>query len=577
MRARLVIVPLDLRMAPDAIERSRRAKAEAAPPGHRHRPRRARSARGRPGRVPDIDRGCTRRGARRRLPGRLGARRSTTWARPKPDEIVEMIFTAGTTGKPKGVMLASRQRRRVGGGVRIAIMPPMDHRVVSLLPLSHLLEQSTACTTRCRVGADILYVRSRNPRVIFEAIREHRVTTMVVVPQVLDLFWSAIEREVDKRGRRAASRRLRPIAGDLPMRRPADAVPAHPRAARRQLPAVPVGRGVPAAGAPAGMGGPRRRRDAGLRRDRDGHRLPRRRSRTTASGRWAGRPRASRCRLAEDGEILFRGPTLFQGYWSDPEATAEAFTADGWYRTGDIGHFDDHGRLHPDGPQEGHHRAAERLQRVSRGHRERAPHRRACGIRWSSRRRPGGSRPSCSPPVSALPLPRGDGAATALDPACSAPDQRGGQGGECDPRAPNQRIAAWRLWPERRLPADAYAQGEARPGPRLGGRRRAAARPRGESPVGRRGSPSGARDPSEGCRGRHRSWSARRDRAPIGAGRDSPASHDVRRRASCRPGGARAWCPRELHLARARAEIGGHLLAGRRRGRAASGNSYTTM
>ena len=53
------------------------------------------------------------------------------------------------------------------------------------------------------VGADILYVRSRNPRVIFEAIRDHRVTTMVVVPQVLDLFWSAIEREVDEAGRDA--------------------------------------------------------------------------------------------------------------------------------------------------------------------------------------------------------------------------------------------------------------------------------------------------------------------------------------------------------------------------------------
>ena len=45
-------------------------------------------------------------------------------------------------------------------------------------------------------------------------------------------------------------------------------------------------------------------------------------------------------RLADDGEILFRGPTLFKGYWHDPEATAAALTEDGWYRTGDIGRFD---------------------------------------------------------------------------------------------------------------------------------------------------------------------------------------------------------------------------------------------
>ena len=51
---------------------------------------------------------------------------------------------------------------------------------------------------------------------IFEAIRDHRVTTMLVVPQVLDLFWSAIEREVDKSGRRATFDRLRGIARHLP-------------------------------------------------------------------------------------------------------------------------------------------------------------------------------------------------------------------------------------------------------------------------------------------------------------------------------------------------------------------------
>ena len=50
-------------------------------------------------------------------------------------------------------------------------------------------------------------------------------------------------------------------------------------------------------------------------------------------------------RIAADGEIQFRGPTVFHGYWHDPAATAAAFTEDGWYRTGDIGHLDPEGRL----------------------------------------------------------------------------------------------------------------------------------------------------------------------------------------------------------------------------------------
>ncbi len=59
-----------------------------------------------------------------------------------------------------------------------------------------------------------------------------------------------------------------------------------------------------------------------------------------------GRPLAHvEIRLAEDGEVLARGPSVFSGYHKDPEATREAFTEDGWFKTGDVGRFTEDGFL----------------------------------------------------------------------------------------------------------------------------------------------------------------------------------------------------------------------------------------
>ncbi|HZB88827.1 MAG TPA: AMP-binding protein, partial [Terracidiphilus sp.] len=60
-----------------------------------------------------------------------------------------------------------------------------------------------------------------------------------------------------------------------------------------------------------------------------------------------GRPLVNlELKFAEDGELLVRGPSIFSGYWQKPAANAECFDADGWFRTGDIGHLDAEGFLY---------------------------------------------------------------------------------------------------------------------------------------------------------------------------------------------------------------------------------------
>jgi long-chain acyl-CoA synthetase len=341
IRARLIIVPLDLRMSRDAITNIR----ERAVPSHllvgtgRDAPDPEAmgiadlpatgiddlSADPDPSVPPDWD------------------AQVRTWERPAPDEIWDLIFTSGTTGSPKGVMLA---HDNLLATIRLchAVAPEIDFRIVSVLPLSHLFEQAIGLFFALDVGAHILYVRIGNPRQVVDALRDHRVTAMILVPQVLDLFWSAIEREVDRSGRRSSFEWLRRIARRLPF------------AARRLL-----FRSIHArfggtlqlfvsSGAFLPPGLQQAWEDVGVR-ILQGYGSTENGFGTFNTIRDHGLGTVGRpvppveLRIADDGEVLFRGPTLFKGYWRDPESTARAIDDEGWYHSGDMGHLDPDGRL----------------------------------------------------------------------------------------------------------------------------------------------------------------------------------------------------------------------------------------
>jgi long-chain acyl-CoA synthetase len=449
IRARLILVPLDLRMSAEAI------RGIVSTSGARH----LLLGTGR-------DAGDPRDAGLEAFPATTiealagepdGAfpedwgHQQAAWPRPTPDELFELIFTSGTTGTPKGVMLA---HDNVLASIESfhRIIPPLEHRIVSLLPLSHLLEQAVGLFYALSVGADILYVRSRNPRVIFDALREHRVTSMIVVPQVLDLFWSAIEREVEKAGRARTFNRLRRVARHLP----ASVRRLIFRRVHRQLGGgfrlfVSAGAFLPPAlqqawedlGVIVLQGYGATETGTGSCTTLDDHGLG-----------TVGRPPAGiEMRLAGDGEVQFRGPTLFKGYWNAPELTFAAFTDDGWYRTGDIGHLDPGGRLILSGRKRdiivlpnGFNVYPEDIENALR----------IAGLRDSVvlETRPGRIEAVLLAPGAQSATQAGDG--LGFDPAAPPSELRATM--DAAVRAanaslgPNQRISGWRLWPEPDFP-----------------------------------------------------------------------------------------------------------------------------
>jgi long-chain acyl-CoA synthetase len=354
MRAGVVVVPIDLRMAPEVVKRiADRADATWLAIGTgRDAPEPSEVGLGRfqTRTVSFLSGDPAHESASTRDEGGLDTpfpagweAQLEAWERPGRSDLFEVVFTSGTTGHPKGAALTHGNFLSTLEA-SIKVMPPWHHRAVSLLPLSHLFGQLELFYA-LSVGADLLYLRARNPRVIFAALREHRVTTMIVVPQVLELFWTGIEREVKKRGKTRQFDMLRSIARRLPY----FARRVLFRSVHKQLGGslrlfVSAAAFLPPAlqdawqdmGVIVFQGYGATECGFATAQSVDDH----------PSGR-VGRPVSpSHVKISPlDGEILVGGPNVFGGYWRNPEATAEALDADGFYHTGDTGRWDEDGQL----------------------------------------------------------------------------------------------------------------------------------------------------------------------------------------------------------------------------------------
>ncbi len=263
----------------------------------------------------------------------------------KPGDPLEILYTSGTTGNPKGVVLT--HGNIVANLSDILQLIPVDqsYRLLSVLPLSHALEQMAGFWAPLAAGGSVLYLQAMKPSALFQAFQRDRITVMILVPRLLALLKHRIENTLQEKhltGYLKLGLSLSPL---MPVwLRKIYFYPIHKGFNPKFNLFVVGGSSLPhdveqfwrAIGfellqgygltetspvlAASGIGG--------ARMGSVGHALS-----------------SVKLRMGGDGEILAQGPNVFGGYYQNQKATDEVFE-DGWFKTGDIGEQDQDGFLY---------------------------------------------------------------------------------------------------------------------------------------------------------------------------------------------------------------------------------------
>ncbi len=235
------------------------------------------------------------------------------------DHLATIIYTSGTTGNPKGVMLShGNLLSNAEATLDTAAMRP-DELLLSWLPYSHIYAR-TVDHYLTILGEGTL-VLAESPETVIANLAEIQPQWMTSVPRLYEKVWANVEALTPEQ----RSKTLHATFG--------------PRIKRLSSGGAPLPRrvcdGFLAAGLPILEGYGLTESSPVITFNRNDSFRP---------GSVGQAIPGVEVKIADDGEILTRGPHVMLGYWKDPEATA-AVLEDGWLKTGDVGHLDADGFL----------------------------------------------------------------------------------------------------------------------------------------------------------------------------------------------------------------------------------------
>ncbi len=264
-----------------------------------------------------------------------------------PDALATIVYTSGTSGRSKGVMLSHGNiLANVKASMEVVRLHDQDS-LLSVLPLSHMFERT--CGYYLPLAAGIRVAYSRGIQQIGEDLAFHRPTVLIAVPRVFERFQARLEKTLATSPIRHALFRLTVHLGwrrfkhqaTVPERllygllRRVVAAPVLERLGGRLCLAVAGGAKLELRIAQTFIG-------LGLNLIQ-GYGLTEASPVVAANREWdndpatVGRPlKDIETRVNEAGELLVRGPSVMRGYWNNPEASAKVLESSGWLNTGDL-------------------------------------------------------------------------------------------------------------------------------------------------------------------------------------------------------------------------------------------------
>ncbi len=270
-----------------------------------------------------------------------------------------LIYTSGTTGTPKGVMLTQRNLAFIAEKIQELVPIGAGDRLISYLPLSHIAEQVVSHLLSLAIGATVYFAESLEK--MPENLREVRPQFFLGVPRV----WEKIQAGIQAAGAQSSPLRRRIAAWARGVGRAAVEadMAGRPRpwsyalANRLVFSKVRARLGLDAARMLCVSSAPIAKETLDFFGSlgmpiMEAYGMSECTGPTTMSlperyqlGRAGYAIPGTELALAEDGEVLMRGPHVFLGYFKNEEATREALDSDGWLHSGDVGEIDQGGYL----------------------------------------------------------------------------------------------------------------------------------------------------------------------------------------------------------------------------------------